>query len=61
MAITYLGILLAKSGRIMTASIALAFYLAVVFLTLATAVIMRRLGERFPRLNQWTIGVYRKK
>ena len=32
-----------------------------VLLTLAAAVIMRRLGERFPRLNQWTIGVYRKK
>ena len=60
-AITYLGILLAKSGRIMTAPLALGFYLAVVLLTLAAAVIMRRLGERFPRLNQWTIGVYRKK
>lgn len=60
-AITYLGILLARSGRIMTAPLALGFYLAVVLLTLAAAVIMRRLGERFPRLNQWTIGVYRKK
>ena len=45
----------------MTAPLALGFYLAVVLLTLAAAVCMRRLGERFPRLNQWTIGVYRKK
>lgn len=60
-AITYLGILLAGSGRIMTAQLALAFYLAVVLLTLGAALVMRRLGDRFPLLNQLTIGVYRKK
>lgn len=59
--ITYLGILLAKSGRIMTAPIALAFYVAVVVLTLCAAVAMRHLGEKIPCINELTIGVYKKK
>ena len=59
LAITYLGLAFAKTGKVMTASVALGFYAAVVFLALAAAVFMRRMGERFPVLNGLTIGVWR--
>ena len=58
LAITYLGLAFEKTGRVMTAPIALAFYVAVVLLTLAAAVSMRKLGERYPLLNGLTIGVW---
>lgn len=60
-AITYLGLALAGTGRIMTAPIALLFYVAVVALTMTAAVAMRQLGERWPMLNQLTIGISKKK
>lgn len=60
-AITYLGLVLAQSGRIMTAPLSLAFYVGVVVLTLAAALAMRKLGETVPVVNEWTIGVYKKK
>ena len=60
-AITYLSMALGRTGRIMTASIAIAFYVAVVAITLTAAVLMRHLGERIPVVNQLTIGLYRKR
>lgn len=60
-AITYLGFALERSGRIMTAPIALAFYVGVVLLTLGAAVLMRRLGDRWPVINRLTIGIRKKK
>ncbi len=60
-AITYLSLALAKTGRIMTAPIAVGFYVAVVAITLAAAVLMRRLGNEIPKVNELTIGVYRRK
>ncbi len=60
-AITYLGLALAGTGRIMTAPIALIFYVAVVALTMAAAVAMRQLGERWPMVNQLTIGISKRK
>lgn len=60
-AITYLGFVLVGTGRIMTSGISLVFYLAVVLLTLAAAVCMRRLGEKWLWVNEMTIGVYRRR
>lgn len=59
--IGYLSLLLAKTGRVMTAGIAILFYVAVLSLSLLAAEIFRRLGERVPLINELTIGVYPKK
>ena len=59
LAITYLGLAFEKKGDVMTAPMALGFYVAVVLLTLAAAVAMRKIGERFPMFNGLTIGVWR--
>ncbi len=58
LAITYLGLWMERRGLLMTGPRALAFYLAVVALTLLAAVFMRRLGQRHPVVNALTIGVY---
>lgn len=55
--ITYLGILVEKLGLIMTAPLAILFYLATVLLALALAVSVRRLGDRHPVINRLTIGI----
>ena len=57
MVITYLGILVEKLGLIMTAPLAILFYLATVLLALALAVSVRRLGDRHPVINRLTIGI----
>ena len=59
LAITYLSLAFEKTGRVMTASIAIAFYVAVVLLTLVAAIVMRRIGEKKPLVNGLTIGVWR--
>ena len=59
LAITYLGILLARTGRVMTAPIALGFYAAVVLLTLAAAAAVRTVGERWTFVNGLTIGIWK--
>lgn len=59
LAITYLGLLFARTGRIMTAPIALVFYAAVVLLTLAAAIAIRKLGEKFPMINGLAIGIWK--
>lgn len=59
LAITYLGFLMERTGRVMTAPLALAFYAAVVLLTLAAAIVVRKIGERFPIVNGLTIGVWK--
>ncbi len=57
-AITWLGFGMERRNLVMTGARALAFYLAVVALTLLAAVLLRRLGERWPLINALTIGVY---
>lgn len=60
-AITYLSLLLQRTGHIMTAPLAIAFYFAVVFLAVAAAMLCRQIGQHIPWLNILTIGVYPKK
>ena len=45
----------------MTAPLAVAFYCATLVLSMLAAMLCRKIGESFPRLNEWTIGVYPKK
>lgn len=59
LAITYLGFVLERTGRVMTAPMALAFYVAVVLLTLAAAIVVRKLGEKVPSVNGLTIGIWK--
>jgi len=51
---------LANAGKIMTAPVAVSFYLSVLTLSLLAALIFRRLGNLFPPINILTIGVYPK-
>ena len=59
--ITYLARFLEHRGIIMTGGLAIAFYCAVLLLSLAAAALCRRLGSALPLLNEATIGVYPKK
>lgn len=59
--ITYLARFLEHRGIIMTGGLAIAFYCAVLLLSLAAAALCRRLGSALPFLNEATIGVYPKK
>ena len=59
--ITYAATLLQKSGHLMTAPVAILFYFAILGLSMVAAAICRKLGERLPILNEWTIGVYPRK
>ena len=58
--ITYLGVLLNFSGRIMTAPIAIVFYVITVIISIKVAAKFRELGEKYPLLNKLTIGIYPK-
>ncbi|WP_303298372.1 acyltransferase [Mitsuokella multacida] len=59
--ITYAATLLQKSGHLMTAPVAIAFYFVILGLSMLAAALCRKLGERLPILNEWTIGVYPRK
>jgi hypothetical protein len=59
--IGYLALALQKSGHIMTAGLALAFYVLTLLLSVIAAALCRRLGDAFPMVNALTIGVYKKK
>ncbi|MEX5284188.1 acyltransferase [Selenomonas sputigena] len=59
--IGYMMLTLEHRGIIMTAPKAIAFYILTVVLTIAAAVVFRRLGEKIPFLNSITIGIYPKK
>ena len=59
--ITYLALALQHAGRIMTGAIAIAFYFAVLILSMVLAVVFRKIGEHLPLVNKLTIGVYPKK
>ena len=59
--ITYLALALQHAGRIMTGAIAIAFYFAVLAISMVLAVVFRKIGERLPLVNKLTIGVYPKK
>ena len=60
-AITYLLMAIHGSGHVLTAPLALAMYGATLLLTLCGAVVMRKLGERVPIVNELTIGLKPKK
>lgn len=60
-AITYLSLLLQKSGHVMTASIAIIFYFATLILAIVAAICCRKIGNAFPWINALTIGVYQRK
>jgi hypothetical protein len=58
--IGYLALALQKSGHIMTAALAIAFYCATLFLSVAAAALFRKLGDTIPTVNALTIGVYKR-
>ena len=60
-AITYLLMAIHGSGHVLTAPLALAMYVATLLLTLAGAILMRRIGESVPIVNELTIGLKPKK
>ena len=60
-AITYLLMAIHGSGRVVTAPIALTMYAATLLLTLLGAIIVRKIGERIPIVNELTIGLKPKK
>lgn len=55
--ITYLSILIERLQLVMNAPLAILFYCLVAMLSLLSAAIFRRLGERFPLINRLTIGI----
>lgn len=55
--IGYLMLAFEKCGILMTAPKAIAFYLAIVTLSIAAAVLFRTIGKKFPMLNLLTIGI----
>lgn len=59
--IYYLSLFVSRQRLLMTASVAIAFYCAVVLLSVFAAALARRVGEYFPRVNALLIGVYEKK
>lgn len=60
-AITYLLMAIHGSGHVLTAPLALAMYAATLLLTLLGAIVVRRIGEIVPVLNELTIGLKPKK
>ena len=48
-------------GIIMTAPLAIAFYLVITLLAVGAAAIFRHLGNTLPLINILTIGVYPKR
>ena len=60
-AITYLLMAIHGSGHVLTAPLALAMYAATLLLTLLGAIVVRRIGESVPIVNELTIGLKPKK
>ena len=60
-AITYLLMMIHGTGHVLTAPIALSMYAATLLLTLFAAVIVRKIGECVPIVNELTIGLKPKK
>lgn len=60
-AITYLLMAIHGSGRVLTAPLALAMYAATLLLTLLGAIVVRRVGESVPIVNELSIGLKPKK
>ena len=60
-AITYLLAVLHRTGHVLTAPLALAMYAATLLLTLLGAIVVRRIGESVPIVNELTIGLEPKK
>lgn len=60
-AIHYLALYVAAQGKIMTASVTMIFYTAVVSISVVSAIVTRRLGERLPIVNVLLTGTYPNK
>ena len=60
LAITYLAYFLAQTGKIMTAPIAIVFYVVTAGIAVTAGVLVRQLGNIIPLINELTIGVYPK-
>ena len=60
-AITYLLMVIHGYGYVLTALLALSMYAATLLLTLLGAIVMRRIGESVPIVNELTIGLKPKK
>lgn len=60
-AITYLLMAILGTGHVLTAPLALAMYAATLLLTLLGAIVVRRIGESVPIVNELTIGLKPKK
>lgn len=60
-AITFLSMYMAKFNIVMTAVNSMMFYISVVGVTLFVALFMRKLGESLPKINELTIGIYKRK
>ena len=60
-AITYLLMAIHASGHVLTAPLALAMYATTLLLSLAGAILLRRIGESVPIVNELTIGLKPKK
>ena len=56
-AITYLLMVIHGQGYVLTAPLALSMYAATLLLTLLGAIVVRRIGESVPILNELTIGL----
>ena len=60
-AIAYLLMVIHGQGYVLTAPLALAMYAATLLLTLLGAIVVRKIGERVPMVNELTIGLKPKK
>ena len=60
-AIMYLLMVIHGQGYVLTAPLALAMYAATLLLTLLGAIVVRKIGERVPMVNELTIGLKPKK
>ena len=60
-AITYLLMAIHGSGHVLTAPLTLAMYATTLLLSLAGAILLRRIGESVPIVNELTIGLKPKK
>ncbi len=54
--ITYIGLLIDRAQLVMTAPLSLLFYGTVATLSISIAVLVRRIGGRWPVVNELTIG-----
>lgn len=59
--ITYAMLYINGHNIVMSAPVTIALYVAIAAITMLAAVVMRRIGDYLPIINEFTIGVYKKK